>query len=59
MQANAQNRYNGIGLQLQIHGKYKIGWGRKLGVGGMVGFEIRPGFMFRLEIACKQKKYIA
>ena len=47
--------HNGIVPQLQIHGKWKIGWSRKLGFGGMVGFEIGPGFMFRLEIACKQK----
>ena len=43
--------HNGIGLQLQIHGKYKIGWRRKLGVGGMVGCEMGPGFAFRLKIA--------
>ena len=45
-------RHNGIRLQLQINGKKKIGWRRKLGVGGMVGFDIGPGFVFRLEIAC-------
>ena len=43
--------YNGIGLQLQIHSKQKIGWRRRLGVGGMVGFEIGPEFMFGLKIA--------
>ena len=48
-------RHNRIRLQLQIHGKYKIGWRRKVGVGGMFGFEVGPGFVFRLEIACKQK----
>ena len=47
--------HNGIGLQLQIHSKHKICWKRKLGVGGMVGFEIELGFIFGLKIACKQK----
>ena len=47
--------HNSIGLQLQIHGKKKIGWRKKLGVGGIVRFEIGPGFMFGLKIACKQK----
>ena len=47
--------YNVIGLQLQIHGKWKINLGRKLGVGGMVKFEIGPRFIFGFKIACKQK----
>ena len=46
--------HNVVGLKLQIHSKQKIGWRRKLGVGGMVGFAIGPGFVFRLEIACKE-----
>ena len=45
---------NETGLQLQTNGKYKVGWRRKLGAGGMVGFEIRLRFMFVLCVACKQ-----
>ena len=42
-------------LQPQIYKKQKIGWRRKLGVGGMVGFKWRLGFVLGLGIACKQK----
>ena len=46
---------NEIGLQLHIYGTWKIGWKRKLVIRGLVGFEIRLGFVFGLKIACKQK----